>query len=82
MSPRKPIQHGVKLLWADDPVPPLPDGWLVRRETYGVAVAIAPDGLEYLIGEHALYPWKVWGEDGLRPGKHYMDVKKKIPIPQ
>jgi len=70
---------GVQLAWGYGRVPRLPEGWMVLRGPRQPAVAVAPSGLEYLVGDGVLYPWaRADGEQG----KRRLDVAGAVPWPK
>jgi hypothetical protein len=76
----KTVKYGLKLVFGDEAIPPLPRGYEVNRYERGFAVVVSPEGKEYLIGSGMLYPWRVWGSDGLRPGERYIDTQAMVDL--
>ena len=82
----KIIQRGIKIVWGYNDAPKLPDDWTIKRCAEAAAVAIAPDGKEYLIGDGVLYPWLTCPPEGLpmsslKPGQKYLDTHAAIKLP-
>ena len=82
----KIIQRGIKIVWGYNDAPKLPDDWTIKRCAVAAAVAIAPDGKEYLIGDGVLYPWLTCPPEGLpmsslKPGQKYRDTHAAIKLP-
>ena|ERR1035438_948213 len=82
----KPIQYGIKIVWGYSDAPKLPDTWKIKRCAMAAAVAIAPDGKEYIIGDGVLYPWLTCPTEGLpmsllKPGQKYVDTHAAIKLP-
>jgi hypothetical protein len=81
-----PQQRGVKIVWGYNEAPKLPDAWRVERNPQAAAVAVSPDGNEYLIGDGVLYPYLKCPPEGLplsplKPGQRYIDIVKAIKMP-
>jgi len=80
------IQRGLKIVWGYNAAPKLPDTWRIERNPEAAAVAVSPDGNEYLIGDGVLYPYLKCPPEGLplsslKPGQRYIDTVKAIKVP-
>lgn len=80
------VQHGIKIVWGYNAAPKLPDTWRIERNPEAAALAVSPDGNEYLIGDGVLYPYLKCPPEGLplsslKPGQRYIDVVKAIKVP-
>lgn len=76
-----PIYHGLKLVWGDGLVPPLPDDWTLIRRRLATCLAVSPDGTEYFISDRLLYPRRIWPQGTWNPGQEYVDTNSPIPFP-
>ena len=82
----KPIQCGIKIVFGYEEAPSLPDGWIIKRCPVAAAIAISPEGKEYIIGDGVLYPWLTCPPEGLpmsilKPGQKYVDTHAAIKLP-
>jgi hypothetical protein len=80
------VQRGLKIVWGYNAAPKLPDNWRIERNPEAAALAVSPDGNEYLIGDGVLYPYLKCPPEGLpmsslKPGQRYIDVVKAIKAP-
>ena len=79
-------QYGLKINYGNAEVPQLPSGWTLKINPDEPCVAISPEGIEYLLGDGVLYPWRTCPPEGLpnstlKPGAKYIATEAAIKWP-
>ena len=79
-------QYGLKIVRGNAEAPQLPNGWTLKRNPDDACVATSPQGVEYLIGDGVLYPWRTCPPEGLpnstlKSGDKYIATEDAIKWP-
>ena len=80
-------QYGLKIVFGNSDAPQLPSGWTLKRNPRAACVATSPEGIEYLIGDGVLYPWRTCPPEGLpdclmKPGTKYIATESAVKWPK
>lgn len=68
------IIRGMSLLFGTGNKVALPSGWSLLEAEGEFAMGVTPSLDVYFLSKTHAYPCRVWGPEGLYPGKRYIDT--------